>query len=65
MIRFYGEVLGGQREAALISKRSKRAHLEEAQNGKRHSGGKRAFGERGRQPRRGRGRHLADCPGRL
>jgi site-specific DNA recombinase len=48
VIRFYGEVLGGQREAALISKRSKRAHLEEAQNGKRHSGGKRAFGERGR-----------------
>jgi site-specific DNA recombinase len=26
----------------------KRAHLEEAQNGRRHSGGKRAFGERGR-----------------
>jgi DNA invertase Pin-like site-specific DNA recombinase len=49
VIRFYGEVLGGQREAALISKRSKRAHLEEAQNGKRHSGGKRAFGERGRE----------------
>jgi site-specific DNA recombinase len=49
VIRFYGEVLGGQREAALISKRSKRAHLEEAQNGKRHSGGKRAFGERGRK----------------
>ena len=49
VIRFYGEVLGGQREAALISKRSKRAHLEEAQNGKRHSGGKRAFGERGRR----------------
>ncbi|HWC41827.1 MAG TPA: recombinase family protein [Actinomycetota bacterium] len=47
--RFYGEVLGGQREAALISKRSKRAHLEEAQNGRRHSGGKRAFGERGRK----------------
>jgi site-specific DNA recombinase len=49
VIRFYGEVLGGQREAALISKRSKRAHLEEAQNGRRHSGGKRAFGERGRK----------------
>jgi site-specific DNA recombinase len=49
VIRFYGEVLGGQREAALISKRSKRAHLEEAQNGRRHSGGKRAFGERGRR----------------
>jgi site-specific DNA recombinase len=49
VIRFYGAVLGGQREAALISKRSKRAHLEEAQNGKRHSGGKRAFGERGRK----------------
>jgi site-specific DNA recombinase len=49
VIRFYGEVLGGQREAALISKRSKRAHLEEAQDGKRHSGGKRAFGERGRK----------------
>src|SRR5215211_4826636 len=48
VIRFYGEVMGGQREAALLSKRSKRAHLEEAQNGKRHSGGKRAFGERGR-----------------
>jgi site-specific DNA recombinase len=47
VIRFYGEVLGGQREAALMSKRSKRAHLEEAQNGRRHSG-KRAFGERGR-----------------
>jgi site-specific DNA recombinase len=47
VIRFYGEVLGGQREATLISKRSKRAHLEEAQNGRRHSGGKRAFGERG------------------
>jgi site-specific DNA recombinase len=40
-------VLGGQREATLISKRSKHAHLEEAQNGRRHSGGKRAFGERG------------------
>jgi site-specific DNA recombinase len=49
VIRFYGEVLGSQREATLISKRSKRAHLEEAQNGKRHSGGKRAFGERGRK----------------
>jgi len=49
VIRFYGEALGRQREAALISKRSKRAHLEEAQNGKRHSGGKRAFGERGRK----------------
>jgi len=49
VIRFYGEVLGGQREAALISKRSKRAHLEEAQNGRRHTGGKRAFGERGRR----------------
>jgi DNA invertase Pin-like site-specific DNA recombinase len=49
VIRFYGEVLAGQREAALISKRSKRAHLEEAQDGKRHSGGKRAFGERGRK----------------
>jgi site-specific DNA recombinase len=49
VIRFYGEVLAGQREADLISKRSKRAHLEEAQDGKRHSGGKRAFGERGRR----------------
>jgi site-specific DNA recombinase len=49
VIRFYGEVLAGQREAALISKRSKRAHLEEAQDGKRHPGGKRAFGERGRK----------------
>ena len=65
VIRFYGEVLGGQREATLISKRSKRAHLEEAQNGRRHSGGKRAFGERGRTRRRGCRRHLAHRPGRL
>jgi site-specific DNA recombinase len=47
--RFYGEVVNAEREAIKISKRSKRAHLEEAENGRRHSGGKRAFGERGRR----------------
>jgi site-specific DNA recombinase len=45
--RFYGEVLAGQREAAKISKRTRRARLEEVRNGQRHPGGRRAFGERG------------------
>jgi site-specific DNA recombinase len=45
--RFYGEVLAAQREVARLSKRVRRARLEEARNGQRHPGGRRAFGERG------------------
>ena len=47
--RYYGEVLHAQREMARLSKRVRRARLEEAQDGRRHPGGKRAFGERGRK----------------
>ena len=49
--RFYGEVLAAQREVARLSKRVRRARLEEAQDGRRHPGGKRAFGERGSGPK--------------
>jgi site-specific DNA recombinase len=45
--RFYGEVLAGQREAAKMSKRTRRARLQEAELGWPHPGGKRAFGEPG------------------
>lgn len=45
--KFYGEVLAGQREAAKISKRTRRARQDEADNGHRHLGGRRAFGEPG------------------
>jgi site-specific DNA recombinase len=42
--RFYGEVLNAQREAAKISKRTRRARLQEAEEGRPHPGGKRPFG---------------------
>jgi site-specific DNA recombinase len=42
--KFYGEVAAAQREAAKISKRTRRARLEEAENGQAHPGGKRPFG---------------------
>jgi site-specific DNA recombinase len=45
--KFYGEVLAGQREAAKTSKRTRRARQDEADNGHRHPGGRRAFGEPG------------------
>jgi site-specific DNA recombinase len=47
--RFYGEVLAAQRETAKMSKRVRRARLEEAETGRRHPGGERPFGERGRR----------------
>jgi site-specific DNA recombinase len=47
--RFYGEVLAAQREVARLSKRVRRARLEEARDGRRHPGGRRAFGEQGRR----------------
>ncbi len=47
--RFYGEVLNAQREVARLSKRVRRARLEEAESGRRHPGGERPFGERGRR----------------
>jgi DNA invertase Pin-like site-specific DNA recombinase len=42
--RFYGEVLAAQREVARLSKRVRRFCLQEAQEGKAHHGGSRAFG---------------------
>jgi site-specific DNA recombinase len=42
--RFYGEVLAAQREVARLSKRVRRFNLQEAQEGKAHHGGSRAFG---------------------
>jgi site-specific DNA recombinase len=42
--RFYGEVLAAQREVARLSKRVRRFCLQEAQEGKAHHGGRRAFG---------------------
>jgi site-specific DNA recombinase len=45
--KFYGEVLAGQREAAKTSKRTRRARQDEADNGHRHPGGRRGFGEPG------------------
>jgi site-specific DNA recombinase len=54
--RFYGEVLAAQREVAKMSKRIRRARLEEAESGQRHPGGRRAFGERGVGPK-GNGRN--------
>jgi DNA invertase Pin-like site-specific DNA recombinase len=47
--RFYGEVLNAQREVAKMSKRMRRVRLEEAENGQRQTGGRRAFGEAGRR----------------
>jgi site-specific DNA recombinase len=42
--RFYGEVLAAQRETARLSKRIRRHILQEAQEGRAHHGGQRAFG---------------------
>jgi site-specific DNA recombinase len=42
--RFYGEVLAAQREVARLSKRVRRYCLQEAQEGRAHHGGRRAFG---------------------
>ena len=42
--RFYGEVLAAQREVARLSKRVRRFCLQEAQEGRAHHGGRRAFG---------------------
>jgi site-specific DNA recombinase len=42
--RFYGEVLHAQREVARLSKRIRRFCLQEAQEGRAHHGGRRAFG---------------------
>jgi site-specific DNA recombinase len=42
--RFYGEVLAAQREVARLSKRVRRYCLQEAQEGRPHHGGRRAFG---------------------
>src|SRR5215218_9688996 len=42
--RFYGEVLAAQREVARLSKRVRRFCQQEAQEGKAHHGGSRAFG---------------------
>jgi site-specific DNA recombinase len=47
--RFMGEVLQAQREVAKMSKRSRRAKLEAAENGHRHYGGSREFGDRGKR----------------
>lgn len=47
--RFMGEVLQAQREVAKMSKRSRRAKLEAAENGQRHYGGSREFGDRGKR----------------
>jgi site-specific DNA recombinase len=45
--RFYGEVLGAQREVAKMSKRMLSVRREELENGQPNPGGKRAFGSRG------------------
>jgi site-specific DNA recombinase len=45
--RFYGEVLHAQREVARLSKRIRRFCLQEAQEGRAHHGGRRAFGSVG------------------
>jgi DNA invertase Pin-like site-specific DNA recombinase len=45
--KFYGEVAAAQREAAKTSKRTRRARLEEAEDGWPHPGGHRGFGEPG------------------
>jgi DNA invertase Pin-like site-specific DNA recombinase len=45
--RFYGEVLAAQREVARLSKRVRRYCLQEAQEGRAHHGGRRAFGTAG------------------
>jgi site-specific DNA recombinase len=50
--RFYGEVLAAQREVARLSKRVRRYCLQEAQEGRAHHGGRRAFGTVGGGKRR-------------
>lgn len=45
--RFYGEVLAAEREMAKLSKRVRRARLQEAELGWPHAGGRRSFGEPG------------------
>jgi site-specific DNA recombinase len=42
--RYYGEVLHAQREIARLAKRVRRYCLQEAQEGRAHHGGRRAFG---------------------
>jgi DNA invertase Pin-like site-specific DNA recombinase len=53
--RFYGEVVAAQREIGRLSKRVRRARLQEAAEGRRHPGGPRAFGDLGIGPK-GNGR---------
>jgi DNA invertase Pin-like site-specific DNA recombinase len=55
--KFYGEVVAAQREVARLSKRVRRARVQEAAEGRRHPGGLRAFGERGIGPK-GNGRNI-------
>jgi site-specific DNA recombinase len=55
--KFYGEVVAAQREVARLSKRVRRARVQEAAEGRRHPGGLRAFGERGIGPK-GNGRNV-------
>jgi site-specific DNA recombinase len=47
--KFMGEVLQAQREVAKMSRRSRAAKLESAENGERHYGGSREFGDRGKR----------------
>jgi DNA invertase Pin-like site-specific DNA recombinase len=55
--KFYGEMVAAQREVARLSKRVRRARVQEASEGRRHPGGLRAFGERGIGPK-GNGRNV-------